>query len=190
MYKDLVHIHPEPGNAPHLTRQHRFRAWVFLNNLCVHGPEYFRQFKSLIQEPETLEQIPLTKTPILTTRAMDVDNSTMSGNIQAVIGPLGQEGGLQSFCWLSPCGCRLSWHLGSCHSVPWWSWNRRATSGSPAKAINRINSLESFPTCCIHTWFIPSEDGLCGCSMALLPATPDGKRGRVKSYAWHHTALA
>ena len=64
-YKDLANIHSEPGTVPCLTRQRQFSSWVFLTTLCTHGPEYFRQFKSLIQEPEVLEQIPLTKTPII-----------------------------------------------------------------------------------------------------------------------------
>ncbi|KAG1882357.1 hypothetical protein F4604DRAFT_1577364, partial [Suillus subluteus] len=88
-------IHPEPlvdGPNSLLMRRDRFNAWMFLMDLCTHGPEYFRRFKSDIQDPETIERIPLLKTPIIATRAMDINNSTVSGNIHAVIELLAQGG--------------------------------------------------------------------------------------------------
>ncbi|KAG2031718.1 hypothetical protein BDR03DRAFT_875370, partial [Suillus americanus] len=39
-----------------------------------------------------IEQIPLLKTSITTTRSMDINNSTMSGNIHAVIKHFAQGG--------------------------------------------------------------------------------------------------
>ncbi|KAI6117851.1 hypothetical protein EDD16DRAFT_1692910 [Pisolithus croceorrhizus] len=50
------------------------------------------QFKSVIPSPEYIEQIPLVKTPIFAARAMDVNNSTVSGNIEAVNALLRQGG--------------------------------------------------------------------------------------------------
>ncbi|KIK76595.1 hypothetical protein PAXRUDRAFT_18084 [Paxillus rubicundulus Ve08.2h10] len=46
-WHDLLAIHPElppspgPPAAPHLSRHDSFNSWVFLTELCVHGPEYF-----------------------------------------------------------------------------------------------------------------------------------------------------
>ncbi|KIJ58557.1 hypothetical protein HYDPIDRAFT_73279, partial [Hydnomerulius pinastri MD-312] len=91
-HKDLVNIHPEPGNLPHITRQAQFISWKFLDDLCSHGPEYFRQFKLMIPEPDAIEKIPLVKTPITAARAMDINNSTVSGNIRAVVDLLAQGG--------------------------------------------------------------------------------------------------
>ncbi|KAF8415173.1 hypothetical protein L210DRAFT_3432429, partial [Boletus edulis BED1] len=50
----------------------------------MHGPEYFHQFQSRIRAPDPIEQIPAMTTPIFAARAMDVNNSTVSGNIQAI----------------------------------------------------------------------------------------------------------
>ncbi|KAI5980653.1 hypothetical protein EDD15DRAFT_2392868 [Pisolithus albus] len=70
----------------------RFKSWMFLHDLCTHGPEYFRQYKPMIQNPEPVEQIPTVKTPIFAAQAMDINNSTVSGNIQAVTELLEQGG--------------------------------------------------------------------------------------------------
>ncbi|KIK78747.1 hypothetical protein PAXRUDRAFT_163144, partial [Paxillus rubicundulus Ve08.2h10] len=91
-WRDLIDIHPKPSNNSHLLWHEQFNAWLFLNDLCMHGPEYFHQFKSSIQLPCTIEQIPLIKMPIFAARAMDINNSTVSGNIRAVIDLLEQGG--------------------------------------------------------------------------------------------------
>lgn len=93
-WKDLLHIHPESRNesTPQLSRRDRFNARMFLSDLCEHGPLYFQQFRSDISEPEAVEEIPLIKTPITAARAMDVNNSTVSGNIRAVEELLAQGG--------------------------------------------------------------------------------------------------
>ncbi|KAI6160007.1 hypothetical protein EDD17DRAFT_1778675 [Pisolithus thermaeus] len=49
-------------------------------------------FKSMIQDLHPMEQIPTVKTPIYAARAMDINNSTVSGNIQAVTELLAQGG--------------------------------------------------------------------------------------------------
>ncbi|KAG1883253.1 hypothetical protein F4604DRAFT_1536785, partial [Suillus subluteus] len=49
-------------------------------------------FKSEIPPPEVIEGIPLHKTSITAARAMDINNSTVSGNIRAVTKLLGQGG--------------------------------------------------------------------------------------------------
>lgn len=66
-------LHPEsPGLDSKLSRRDRFNSWMFLHDLCTYGP--------------------LVKTPIFAARAMDVNNSTVSGNIQAVTDLLAQGG--------------------------------------------------------------------------------------------------
>ena len=90
-WQDLVTLHLESPNSD-LSRRDKFNSWVFLNDLCTNGPEYFHQFKGTIRPPNPIEELPLTKTPILAARAMDVNNSTVSGNIRAVIELLEQGG--------------------------------------------------------------------------------------------------
>ncbi|KAI6013321.1 hypothetical protein PISMIDRAFT_9583 [Pisolithus microcarpus 441] len=86
-------LHPEsPGLDSKLSCQDRFNSWMFLHDLCTYGPDYFCQFKLSIPKPECIEQIPLVKMPIFAAQAMDVNNSTVSGNIQAVTDLLAQGG--------------------------------------------------------------------------------------------------
>ncbi|KAI5995604.1 hypothetical protein EDD15DRAFT_2164810, partial [Pisolithus albus] len=90
---DLLKLHPERIDpSSKLSRHDQFNSWVFLVDLCTNGPEYFHQFRSMIQDPQPIEQIPTVKTPIYAARAMDINNSTISGNIQAVIDLLAQGG--------------------------------------------------------------------------------------------------
>ncbi|KAG2053043.1 hypothetical protein BDR06DRAFT_1054969 [Suillus hirtellus] len=96
-WKDLLSIHPEvmPQSTPMgllLSRHDRFNAWVFLSDLCNHGPVYFRRFQSMIPDPESIDKIPLVQTPLTAARAMDINNSTVTGNIQAVVSLLAQGG--------------------------------------------------------------------------------------------------
>lgn len=68
-WRDLVKLHPEPPtttlpSSPFLLRQDHFNSWVFLTDLCTHGPAYFHQFKSVLREPEVVEQIPWVQTPL------------------------------------------------------------------------------------------------------------------------------
>jgi hypothetical protein len=65
-----------------------------LSDLVNFGPLYFRQFKDQLCNPETVEAIPIIKTPILAARAMHVCNSTVSGNIRSVVELL-QQGGIE-----------------------------------------------------------------------------------------------
>ena len=89
-WMDLLQIHPDVRLVNSLTRRDEFNSWKFLDDLCTHGPQYFQQFRSSIQEPESIEKIPLVKTPIIAARAMDINNSTVSGNIRAVVNLLAQ----------------------------------------------------------------------------------------------------
>ncbi|KAI6095346.1 hypothetical protein F5141DRAFT_1068476 [Pisolithus sp. B1] len=93
MWWDLLKLYPEwmdPNSK--LSHHDQFNAWAFLVNLCTNGLEYFHQFKSMIQDPHPIEQIPTVKTPIYAAHAMDINNSTVSGNIQVVTELLAQGG--------------------------------------------------------------------------------------------------
>ncbi|KAG2128116.1 hypothetical protein BD769DRAFT_1628136 [Suillus cothurnatus] len=92
-WKDLLNLHPDPLDATGLSRRDRFNSWKMLSDLINFGPLYFRQFKDRLCNPETVEAIPVIKTPILAARAMHVCNSTVSGNIRSVVKLL-QQGGI------------------------------------------------------------------------------------------------
>ncbi|KAF8128125.1 hypothetical protein EV363DRAFT_433689 [Boletus edulis] len=84
-----LHLNRSPGSPSH---HEHFNAWKFLYDLCYHGPPYFAQFRSQLRDPKVLEQIPIIKTPIIAASAMDVNNSTVAGNIQAIENLLAQGG--------------------------------------------------------------------------------------------------
>ena len=93
--QDLINLHPDASNASSLSCRDQFNTWMYLHDLCSYGPDFFHQFKSMLQEPESVEQIPLVKTPIYAARAMDVNNSMVTGNICAV-NDLLQQGGISN----------------------------------------------------------------------------------------------
>ncbi|KAF9234053.1 hypothetical protein BU15DRAFT_66045 [Melanogaster broomeanus] len=159
---DLINIHPEPSNVSRLSRTDQFNAWLFLNDLCMHGPEYFRQFKSSIQLPCTIEQIPLTKTPIFAARAMDINNSTVSGNIRAVIDLLEQGG-------ITDCGTTLDSESDSPNISPYVVLvHGDLGTGERLQAAQLRWSIESMPLDRFqHVIFIP---GLFHLKMACADA--------------------
>ncbi|KAI6006037.1 hypothetical protein EDD15DRAFT_2384664 [Pisolithus albus] len=91
-YRDLLELHPENHSRASTSRRLRYNTWKFLSDLVEHGPAYFRSFKDILGEPELVEAIPVTKTPIIAARAMEFVNSTVSGNIQSITGLLAQAG--------------------------------------------------------------------------------------------------
>ena len=91
--QDLINRHPDALNTLSLSRRDQFNAWMYLHDLCSYGLDFFHQFKSMLQEPEPVEQIPLVKTPIYAARAMNINNSMVTGNICAV-NDLLQQGGI------------------------------------------------------------------------------------------------
>lgn len=93
-WKDLLHIHPETwdDSAPQLSQRDQFNARIFLVDLCEYGPLYFCRFQFEVSTPEAVEEILLIKTPIIAAHAMDINNSTVSGNIHAVTELLAQGG--------------------------------------------------------------------------------------------------
>ncbi|KAI6020769.1 hypothetical protein BKA83DRAFT_4055901 [Pisolithus microcarpus] len=90
---DLLKLHPEQMDPnSKLSCHDQFNSWVFLVDLCTNGPEYFHQFRSKIEDPQPIEQIPTMKTPIYAAHNMDINNSTVSSNIQVVTELLAQGG--------------------------------------------------------------------------------------------------
>lgn len=92
-FTDLLDIHPECEDHPSgLTRRDRFNAWMFLQTLVLHGPEFFRKFRHDLAEPEAIESIPLVKTEQVPAQAMDINPSTPAGNGDVITNILGQGG--------------------------------------------------------------------------------------------------
>lgn len=93
-YRHLLKLHPETKDTLHMFRRDRFNAWQFRHDLCTYGPEYFRQFRTttILREPETVERIPLVKTDQVPAQAMNISNSTVSGNIGSIENLLHQGG--------------------------------------------------------------------------------------------------
>ena len=89
----LLDIHPEPEDHPSgMARRDRFNAWVFLQTLVFHGPEYFQRYRQELGEPEVIESIPLSKTEQVPAEAMDINPSTSSGNGDVIVNVLRQGG--------------------------------------------------------------------------------------------------
>ncbi|KIL55118.1 hypothetical protein M378DRAFT_91384, partial [Amanita muscaria Koide BX008] len=84
--------HPVSIDSEGLSRHQKFNAWKFLHDLCTYGPEYFGQFRNQIPPPDVIDQIPLIKTQITPARAMDLSNSTVSGNISTIQNLMEQGG--------------------------------------------------------------------------------------------------
>ena len=79
-YFDLALLFREPSE---LNSRDEFNAWVFLHDL-LENVEGFEYLQSEVGQPNVIEQIPVVKTDIFPAYAMDVNNSTISGNIQAI----------------------------------------------------------------------------------------------------------
>ncbi|KAI0695888.1 hypothetical protein BC835DRAFT_1414574 [Cytidiella melzeri] len=88
----LIHPHTRELDENNMTARDRFNAWKFLHDLCHHGPEEFRCFAASIGEPEPIEKIPLTKTPIIPLRTTTDNISQVAGNISAMTHILAQVG--------------------------------------------------------------------------------------------------
>ena len=89
----LISMPDEPDKESGMTARECFIAWLYLRDLCTYGPEYFRKFLLHIGDPKPIEAIPVVKTDILPAYAMEINNSTTSGNIQAIDSLL-EQGGL------------------------------------------------------------------------------------------------
>ncbi|GBE79276.1 hypothetical protein SCP_0204740 [Sparassis crispa] len=80
----FVNLHPDPPHHSGLNRRQCFNRWKFIYDLVQHGPEYFHAFEKELTEPEMLEQIPLVKSRQVPVRGMDINQSTVQGNADAL----------------------------------------------------------------------------------------------------------
>ncbi|KAI1787584.1 hypothetical protein LXA43DRAFT_855708, partial [Ganoderma leucocontextum] len=88
-----LHPGPEPSiTSGTLSRRGRFRQWFFVRTLCEHGPPYFQQLLALLRDPEPIEMLPLRKLEYLPFKAMDINQSKVSGNIDAIQAMYSQSG--------------------------------------------------------------------------------------------------
>lgn len=78
-----------PGS---LNRKEDFCQWKFAIDLCTHGPAYFSQFLDQIPSPKGVNMIPVFKTESVPLRLMEYTNSTIDGNIKAIVDVLQQTG--------------------------------------------------------------------------------------------------
>lgn len=87
-YDDLLNI----GSDDSANARPLFFAWLLRRVLCTHGPAFFRQFQANVGSPASIEQLPIRKTEQVPVEAMLHDNSSVSGNINAVEDIMAQAG--------------------------------------------------------------------------------------------------
>lgn len=75
-----------------LTYNEDFARWRFAVDLCTYGPAYFAQFRNLIPDPIAVERVPLSASESAPLRSMRYQNSTVDGNINAIIDSMSQTG--------------------------------------------------------------------------------------------------
>ena len=94
-FDQLHSIYPEETHPSDLTRRQRFGAWKYLVDLVEFGPSYFRKYKLECSKcaPETIQQIPLTKTSQTPLRANNISPSTVPNNA-AVLEDMFRQAGI------------------------------------------------------------------------------------------------
>lgn len=91
-YNDLALLfmeEPESDGEPDVHEE--FNTWIYLRDL-IENIEGFEYLHGKLNQPRVIEQIPVEKTDIYPVYAMDVNNSTVSGNIQAIQSLMSQVG--------------------------------------------------------------------------------------------------
>lgn len=91
----LCSLHPEPEatlQPSGLTHRGRFQAWFFTRTLLEHGPPSLKSLLSFLPSPEFVDPIPLSKLYQTPLRAMNINQSTVSGNIKAILNIFKQAG--------------------------------------------------------------------------------------------------
>ncbi|KAF9817385.1 hypothetical protein IEO21_03526 [Rhodonia placenta] len=91
-WTEFVNLHPDEPDAIGFTRRQRFHCWKFLYDLVHHGPEYFRRFTGVLGDAETVEEIPCVQSKQVPARAMDINQSTVKGNADALSNLFAQGG--------------------------------------------------------------------------------------------------
>ena len=81
-FDQLYSIYPEEPHPSDITRRQRFGAWKYLADLIEFGPPYFHKYKldCSKSDPETIKQIPLTKSSQTPLRANHISPSTVPNN--------------------------------------------------------------------------------------------------------------
>nr|VWO97511.1 ATP-dependent RNA helicase CshA (EC [Ganoderma boninense] len=91
----LYTLHPEPNTLMSplgLSRRGRFRAWSFVRTLLKHGPQLLHPLLTYLRDPEPVDKIPISRLYQTPLRAMDINQSTVSGNIEAILNIFDQAG--------------------------------------------------------------------------------------------------
>lgn len=91
-YFDLLLLNTTQLDADGFNSSQRFFAWILRSVICTHGPLFFRIFQSRVGTPETVEQLPIRSTDQVPVQAMNHDNSSVNGNIDAIEDMLKQGG--------------------------------------------------------------------------------------------------
>jgi len=65
-WEDLLSLHHDRPDEAGLMRRDQFNSWKMLSDIITFGPTYFSGFKEHLHDLETVEQIPVVKTPIVT----------------------------------------------------------------------------------------------------------------------------
>jgi hypothetical protein len=65
---------------------------MFYRDLCQYGPQFFHDYQDMVGLPEVVEGVPVVKMVHVPARAMDINQSKVSGNIQAIEELISQGG--------------------------------------------------------------------------------------------------
>lgn len=87
-----LHTEDRELGAGQLTRRGAYRAYLFKKSLFSYGPRFFKDLDEFLCLPPSIEQIPVRKTKQVPMHAMDIDQSKVSGNIDALLQMLAQSG--------------------------------------------------------------------------------------------------
>ncbi len=80
----IYSLHPEPDfTEDSLGYRGQYRSWMFIQTLIKYGDPFFSRYAPLAHPP-SVESIPIVKLHQVPLRAMDIDPSTISGNIAAL----------------------------------------------------------------------------------------------------------
>ncbi|KAL6307298.1 hypothetical protein BKA93DRAFT_727747 [Sparassis latifolia] len=88
----FITLHPDLEHPSGLTHLQRFNRWKFLRDLIYCGPEYFQIFAKDLEEPEAIDQIPVVKSKQIPAPGMDINQSTVQGNADALENLFSQGG--------------------------------------------------------------------------------------------------
>ncbi|KAJ7908542.1 hypothetical protein B0H13DRAFT_2233244 [Mycena leptocephala] len=82
--RHLDDLHPETAHPSNLTCRERFNSWLFRADLLKYGPNYFEDFFAMLGKPDMVEQVPVVQMRWAPARSLDVKQSTVAGNLQAI----------------------------------------------------------------------------------------------------------